>query len=70
MDDPLDDGSYQQQNVQYVLDLFGNVMQSSNTFCTAILMANKSISPVNIALRHLFDAPARSVSTRAIDEIH
>lgn len=41
IDDPLDDGSYQQQNVQYILDLFGNAMQSSNTFCEHTLVTSK-----------------------------
>ncbi|KAG5466100.1 hypothetical protein LSCM4_01242 [Leishmania orientalis] len=33
LDDPLDDGSYHSQNVQYVLDLVGSLLQSETSFC-------------------------------------
>ncbi|KAG5490944.1 hypothetical protein JIQ42_00830 [Leishmania sp. Namibia] len=33
LDDPLDDGSYHSQNVQYVLDLVGSLLQAETSFC-------------------------------------
>ncbi|CAC9543092.1 hypothetical_protein_-_conserved [Leishmania infantum] len=33
LEDSLDDGSYHSQNVQYVLDLLGSLLQSETSFC-------------------------------------
>ncbi|CBZ30619.1 conserved hypothetical protein [Leishmania mexicana MHOM/GT/2001/U1103] len=33
LEDPLDDGSYHSQNVQYVLDLLGSLLQVETSFC-------------------------------------
>ncbi|KPI86341.1 hypothetical protein ABL78_4607 [Leptomonas seymouri] len=33
LQDPLDDGSFHSQNVQYVLDLFGSLLQMQDSFC-------------------------------------
>ncbi|GET92576.1 hypothetical protein, conserved [Leishmania tarentolae] len=33
LEDPLDDGSYHSQNVQYVLDLLGSILQVETSFC-------------------------------------
>ncbi|KAG5466652.1 hypothetical protein LSCM1_00821 [Leishmania martiniquensis] len=33
LEDPLDDGSYHSQNVQYVLDLVGSLLQAETSFC-------------------------------------
>jgi hypothetical protein len=37
LQDPLDDGSYHSQNVQYVLDLLGSLLQLQDAFCEDVV---------------------------------
>ena len=38
LQDPLDDGSYHSQNVQYVLDLLGSLLQMQDSFCEDVVV--------------------------------
>ncbi|TPP46470.1 hypothetical protein CGC20_0640 [Leishmania donovani] len=65
LEDSLDDGSYHSQNVQYVLDLLGSLLQSETSFLIAAVMGRPASSSGEVTAGGAVPKHTRSVAARS-----